>query len=207
LHLKGRRSTASGSRRRTQAGDPDGAAALYREGLDGFRSIGDPWGQAIVLHMLGSLALEAGDPESARDHYGECVELCRGIGNPENMARGLVGLAAAMLQAGDVDAAEECLLESMELLDSIGMAAAGAAARGLAAVCAARGEFREAASLFGAAEAADARGRLFMIDAAALFEEQRQAALAALGPAVFSAAADEGRSGYPGNSPLRGGAH
>lgn len=181
-----------------QAHEPEAAGVQYRGGLNGFRTLGDQWGQAIVLHMLGSLAREAGDFEAARDQYGQSVELCREIGNRENLARGLVGLAATALELGDVGRAEVCLLESLEILDSIGMAGAGAAVRGLAGVCAARGEFRQAAALFGAAEAADARGPLFMIGEN-LFFEQKQATKMALGPSAFSAAVDAGRSGYPGN--------
>lgn len=178
--------------------DRDTAGTHYRASLDGFRSIGDPWGQAIVLHMLGSLARDAGDLEAARDCFRESVDLCRRIGNRENTARGLIGLAAVELQSDDVDAAEECLRESLDILDDIGMAGAGAAVRGLAAVCAVRGEFREAAALLGAAEAADAGGPLFMIDPG-LFDEQARATLAALGPAAFSDASEAGRAGYPGS--------
>lgn len=182
-----------------QAHELEAAAAQYREALNGFRALGDQWGQALVLHMLGTLAREAGDVEAARDQYGRSVELCRAIGNGENLARGLVGLAATALARDDADSAEQCLLESLDILDGIGMAGAAAAVlRGLAGVCAARGEFRQAAAMFGAAEAADARGPLFLIGAD-LFGEQEHATKVALGASDFSSAMDAGRSEYPGN--------
>lgn len=163
-----------------RTGDSEGAGVHYREGLHGFREVGDPWGQAIVLHMLGSLAFESADFKLAREHYTESVEHCRRIGNRENLARGLVGLAATLLQLGEVDRAEDCLLESIDALECVGLSGAGLPHRGLAAVCAARGDFQQAADLFDEAEAAGSEGSLFMVDAT-LFDTQRRMTKVALG--------------------------
>jgi predicted ATPase/transcriptional regulator with XRE-family HTH domain len=139
----------------------------YAESLEQFEQVGDPWGRAIVLHTLGNLAWAQGDVMTARARYAASVALFRTIGNPDNMGRGLIGLAAAALSEGDADEAHSLLAESLTIWRDFGSRAGVALSlAGLASVRAARGRFREAARLFGAADA-HSRGRspLYVVDA------------------------------------------
>jgi tetratricopeptide (TPR) repeat protein len=95
-------------------GDMDRAGALFAEGLEVYRSLGDPVGTARMLGELGNVAVAAGDTARALALYGQSSDAFRELGERERLARVLqnMGVVAAM----DGDIAEGLALSHEALL-------------------------------------------------------------------------------------------
>jgi len=139
------------------SGDASAARALYEESLAIFQEVGDPWGRAIVLYALGSMALDQADYAAARASFEESVAICRSAGDKWGVARSLLGLAGIVLYEGDIRRARLLYQESLNLAHEVGNPQSIIISlAGLAATAAAYGEFDRAARLSGAVDALSA---------------------------------------------------
>ena len=138
---------------------PDGpdvpaATAVLERSRAGFRAVGDTWGEAMTLVMLGRIALLTGDIGGARERFEESLALATaqhellGIGIARNH-RGW-----ARLFAGDVDGAADDLGTSLD--ESLALGHDEGVAYGLEGFVGVRGAQGDAATagvLQGAAQA------------------------------------------------------
>jgi tetratricopeptide (TPR) repeat protein len=104
----------------TVPNDPVGARALYRESLDRFRPLGDPWGIAWPLVGLGGLALRAGDCAEARARFNEALQLRRHLGQHWSLAIVLTGLGDLARRTGAAADARERYTEALALFRETG---------------------------------------------------------------------------------------
>ncbi|GAB2875248.1 BTAD domain-containing putative transcriptional regulator [Streptomyces mayteni] len=106
---------------RSDGGDPPAAIGLVRGALERFRRLGDRWGTAAALSVLGWESLRLGDQEAARREAEEALALFREVGDRwgESRALQLLGVLAevrgeyghaARLHGAGLAAAEELQL-------------------------------------------------------------------------------------------------
>jgi hypothetical protein len=82
------------------------AVRLYRQALDSFRELGEPWGTASTLLDLGALEQRTGELDGAGAHYREALGLFWRVGHRRGVARVLEALATL---AAERDEDEEVL--------------------------------------------------------------------------------------------------
>jgi predicted ATPase len=96
------------------------AEAHYAAGLAVRREIGDPFGIAIALQGLASVARDRGDARKAVTLWEDCLAVFRAASKLPRIARVTLNLAIAVLATGDADRAESLLHEAVALADEIG---------------------------------------------------------------------------------------
>jgi len=97
-------------------GDPMGRGrARLEEALARWRALGDDWGTAQVLNMLGDLARSQGDDASAQARYEEALTLLRGRGLPGTVPSLLHNLGYLASRQGDTRRASRLFRESLTL--------------------------------------------------------------------------------------------
>jgi predicted ATPase/DNA-binding XRE family transcriptional regulator len=183
-----------------QQRDYDTAQAYHEQSLALQRTLQDPVGIAIALNNLGLVATSRGDYTLARAQMEESLALSRQLGDRWGIATTLNNLALAARGQEDYVAACALIAESLairhELGDKYGIAFCGA---GLAAVLGARGGgplgAARAARLFGATTALlDAMHAQLETVYRDEYERTLASVQAALDPATFAAAWEEGRA-------------
>jgi predicted ATPase len=101
-------------------GDRERAEALFEEGLEIFRELGDRSGEAMMLTRLAPPLLEGGRIEEGERLVAEAVSINRELGNSGELALSLEILGAAAHERGDMERADELLEESAALAQEIG---------------------------------------------------------------------------------------
>jgi predicted ATPase/DNA-binding CsgD family transcriptional regulator len=96
------------------------AEAHYSAGLAIRREIGDPYGIAIALQGLASVARDRGEAHKAVTLWEDCLAVFRAASKRPRIARATLNLAIALLATGDADRAESLLYEAVGLADEIG---------------------------------------------------------------------------------------
>jgi non-specific serine/threonine protein kinase len=180
--------------------DYDTAQAFHEQGLALRRTLHDALGISIALNNLGLVATSRGDYTLARAHMEESLALSRQLGDRWGVATTLNNLALVARGQEDYVAACTLIAESLairrELGDKYGIAFCLA---GLAAVIGALGVgplgAARAARLFGATTALlDARHAQLETVYRDEYERTLASVQAALDPATFAAAWEEGRA-------------
>ncbi|WP_320779567.1 CHAT domain-containing protein [Streptomyces sp. CRN 30] len=100
-------------------GDHDEAEGLYRQALSLYRQGGYKWGEALVEHRLGRLALSASDESSARARLRASLGLYERMDAPGERSRVLCSLAETEEARGDFAWAHTYLLRAVEQLESL----------------------------------------------------------------------------------------
>jgi predicted ATPase/DNA-binding SARP family transcriptional activator len=97
------------------------AAPLAEQALDGFRRIGDDWGMAAALNVLGWTALARSDLIGAKRMSEQSLALFRRLGDRWGQVRAddLLGVLAEA--AGDVDRARSLHRDGLHLAEEIGL--------------------------------------------------------------------------------------
>jgi predicted ATPase len=177
--------------------DVDGAAALWRENLASLQKHEDRTGIAFAQSGLGLVAYCQGDYQLARERLEEGLAYSRVAGDKRYVAIALNGLAKAMRALGDEARALALFIESLSLRKEMGTRRGIAESlEGLAGMAAeAEGDDREAARLFGAAEALrEAIGAPVPLVERAEYDRNVATARAQLDEATFASAWAEGRA-------------
>ena len=81
-------------------GDQDAALGYFRQSLQKYQQLGDPFYIAFMLSILGKHFLERGEFETASQHLEQSLEINRQSGNREGEAYCLDNLAAAQFNRG-----------------------------------------------------------------------------------------------------------
>jgi non-specific serine/threonine protein kinase len=178
-------------------GDHDGARALYEQSLALFEGAGEERGVGVALSNLGRTAELDGRLHEAWDFYQRGMEIFRKFGDLSFMALRLSSLGDLSLRLGRRDAAREHLLESLTLVQDLHewRAAAFALARS-AMLATEEGRLREAAILYGSAEALRERIGPVLTPEERVEDERRKAqarAKAGDDPGAFESSWREGR--------------
>jgi predicted ATPase/DNA-binding SARP family transcriptional activator len=106
------------------------AEAHFSAALDGFRALGDRWGQASALEKLAEFADWRGDPARFRELVDESVRLAGELGAFEDAADLLCRRADGVLRAGDPAAARADYEAAAERARAAGAPVTLARARG-----------------------------------------------------------------------------
>jgi predicted ATPase len=179
---------------RIDEGRLDGAERLLAEILDVGRSAGDALPLCDRLVVLGAVRLLQGDPARARSALVEALDLERAVGSTFITPQALALLGDVARSQGDLPEALDRYGEGLRLSQVMGRGDLAATLRRYAGVCAAVGEPRQAARLFGAASTvADESRRLAWVDRY-FGADDPAAARQALGDEAFAAAWAEGRA-------------
>jgi predicted ATPase/DNA-binding CsgD family transcriptional regulator len=137
--------------------DGDAAASEERhleQGLLRWRELGDPWGIAQMLNVLGDLARAKGDDVAATARYSEALTLLRREGLDGTVPSLLHNLGYLSLHRGDTGSARRVFRESLALFRNQGDRRGIAdCITGLACVLVTMRQRARAAQLFGLAEA------------------------------------------------------
>lgn len=102
------------------AGHHDQAQRAYEESLALFRVAGDERDVAVLLHRLGTNALNLGKPELARDPLEESLGMFRRIGSDRGAAQAIGSLGYLASAEGDLDRAIELFEESLAMVADLG---------------------------------------------------------------------------------------
>jgi non-specific serine/threonine protein kinase len=95
--------------------DHAGAASLYQEALDLWRSVGDRAGTAAALNNVARVCHYQGDYNRAEPLYRESAALWRGLGEQRGLGISLSGLGVLRRNRGDDAGAQALLEESLAL--------------------------------------------------------------------------------------------
>lgn len=132
----------------------DAATDELTDSLNGFRDVGDAWGQAMALVMLGRIDMLTGDMASALDRFEESLTLARAQGERLGVGIALNHRGWAKAMSGDFAGGREDfatgLDSSLALGHDEGIAYGIEAFVGLKAI---QGDAFEAGRLLGAAQA------------------------------------------------------
>ncbi len=128
------------------------AAALYLEGMEIARALGDRWFAALGLlghtDMIG-LIQGAIEPVKIYDRFKSTVTELRSIGDPRFTAIGLNALSVSALSLGRVEEARFALEESITLSSATGDRwALGFAYRGLGVIAETQGDYLQSVEIF-----------------------------------------------------------
>jgi predicted ATPase/DNA-binding SARP family transcriptional activator len=104
------------------AGDAEGMRADVEISLAAFRELGERWGIANSLQVLGQLELMEGNLEAAAAAYREGVELATEFGGREDVAMMRLRLSDILTRQGDLAAAHEQALLAQEAAADSGSA-------------------------------------------------------------------------------------
>jgi predicted ATPase/DNA-binding SARP family transcriptional activator len=86
--------------------------------LEGFRALGERWGTAFTLGMLGQARMVHGDQAGAVQAHEEAVRLAAELGAHNMPPMQLMQLGAARGMAGDLDGAERDVRSALSIADS-----------------------------------------------------------------------------------------
>jgi ATP/maltotriose-dependent transcriptional regulator MalT len=179
-------------------GDYAAARPLAEESVDLFREGEDRFGLGITLSRLGITALAQGDDAAARAALEEGVEICRELDDDWALGLALRNLGIGAMRQGDFEHAVARLEESLDVLGNKGNPLYMQNLELLAAAVSMRGDHRQAASLFGTAEALrEAVGAFVLPLYRAEYDRGLATAREGLDEATFSAAYSEGRNLSP----------
>jgi predicted ATPase/DNA-binding CsgD family transcriptional regulator/tetratricopeptide (TPR) repeat protein len=170
------------------------------QSLAHFRERGDTPFSVYPLGLLGLIHLEQGELEAARLLLEESLAIGKRVGVETDAVHLALGLARLLTLQGDADAARRLYQESLTLLleCSVYKESVAASLEGLAALEAGQGAPRQAARLWGAAEALrEAIGAPLYPVSRASYEQALVQARAQLGEQEFRAAWAEGRMMTP----------
>ena len=92
---------------RPEGADLATASLALKRSLDGFRIVGDSWGQAMALVMLGRIAMATGDIPTALERFEESLALATAQGEGLGIAIALNHRGWARFLGGDVDGARD----------------------------------------------------------------------------------------------------
>jgi tetratricopeptide (TPR) repeat protein len=97
------------------------AAPLAEQALEGFRRVGDDWGMAAALNVLGWTALARSDLAEAKRMSEQSLALFRRLGDRWGQVRAddLLGVLAEA--AGDLDRATSLHRDGLHLAEEIGL--------------------------------------------------------------------------------------
>jgi len=130
------------------------AQTLSESSLALRRSLGDPFLIAVSANTLGLAAMRARDLDSAESAFEECLELARHLGEDTLTATALCALGEIALERDMLDLAAERLLDALTRYRELGNERDCAEClHALGGVSAARANVRDAARLWGAADA------------------------------------------------------
>jgi predicted ATPase len=101
-------------------GDYTTGRRYAEEALTIHRELGDAWGSARSVYMLGYAAIESGDFETARPFFEEAVRLLTGLGYEHYVGTATFNLAWACDELGDVKRATELIEDNLRRARSIG---------------------------------------------------------------------------------------
>ena len=177
-------------------GDQGSARARHEESLAIRRELGDQWGIGVSLHNLGRVAYREGGYETARTLFAESLALWRNTGDTRRVAMALNNLGFAATRLAEYRAAQACLVEALEILQKLGdKRQIGDSLEAFSCLAAAAGQPRQAARLFGAAEALRETISVRVPPADRPdFDHWIQVARTALGREIFEQAFAEGRT-------------
>ena len=97
------------------------AMAVSREGLELYREVEDPWGEAVSLQHLGNLAFwQGGKSRQAQVLIEASLRCFRRLGDALNTGVSLEGLGNIARAVGSVEAAHALLEESLAIFRRIG---------------------------------------------------------------------------------------
>ncbi len=134
--------------------DLAGSRRYFEESLALHRRLGNLESVASSLHNLAELDHALGNAELARGRAEEALELARRLGDRATMAAAHRLLGLLDMEAGALDRAETGLIESLRLRQETGdRRSLVESLNGLASLAGRRGQPRDAARLFGVAEA------------------------------------------------------
>jgi hypothetical protein len=105
---------------RLLAGDPDGAARLFTDGLSAARQVPDRFTMLITLYDLGLSSQAQGDLAGAADHLNGGLALAAGAGDLSSVAYDLEELAAVAGQQDMPDRAVRLVAAARSLLQAGG---------------------------------------------------------------------------------------
>jgi predicted ATPase/DNA-binding CsgD family transcriptional regulator len=172
------------------------ALQLAEQSLAHFRELSDTPYSAMPLGLLGLMQLEQGELEAARPLLEDSLVICRQAGLETEAVYLALGLARLSARQGDAAAAQRMYREELNLLLESNVYQEGIAANleGLAALEAGQGAPRQAAWLWGAADALrEAIGAPMYPVYRAGYEQAITQARTQLGEQAFRAAWAEGR--------------
>ncbi len=173
--------------------EPEGIE-FYNQSLALYRQMEDKQGAANVLNNLGEIARLGGDYRRAAALYRESLEPCRQLGDQTGIAITLNNLGYMALNLGDCAEARAHFTEGLKVCQSLGSPRTTALALyGMAGVFGLEGRFREAAQLFGTAQALTEKIKTNYAPAdQADFERQIASVRSHMGEVAWSAAWDLG---------------
>ena len=96
-----------------ERGDVDGARRVYHEAIQGYRAIGDLYGEAGVLHNLGVLSANLEDYEAALVDFEKASEIERRIGDTEGLLSSEGARASLLMECGKVSDAHAVLEKAL----------------------------------------------------------------------------------------------
>lgn len=180
---------------RPEDADLPGAEAELQKSLEAFRSVGDAWGQAMALVMLGRIAMAGGDTAGALARFEESFQLAGAQGELLGIAIAQNHRGWARFLLGDVEGARVDFAVGLDRSLALGHDEGIAyGLEGFVGLAAWEGDARRAGLLLGAARALRIRKGIFnsaafeyyMIPLATLREQGAGSAL--------DAATEEGRA-------------
>lgn len=188
-------SIALGLLARPEGADVPAAEAELQSSLEGFRSVGDAWGQAMALVMLGRIAMADGDIAGALARFEDSFQLASAQGELLGIVIAQNHRGWARFLVGDLEGARADFAIGLDRSLALGHDEGIAyGLEGFVGLAAREGDARRAGMLLGAARALRIRKGIFnsaafayyMIPLAALREQ-------GAGPAL-DAATEEGRA-------------
>jgi predicted ATPase len=102
-------------------GDVAATKSLAEEALVLHRHLGDRWGAACALNLLGVVFIENADFEAAREAVEECVELFRAVGDNANVVAATRTLAYTYYSGGDLARARTAHEENLRMARALGI--------------------------------------------------------------------------------------
>ncbi len=172
-----------------------GARRYLQEAWQLAKERGDERELAAAINSLAQLTRVEGDLQKAEALYEEMLALASRLGDRETVAIGVLNLAMVVVGHGDAERARLMLLGVLAEAQELGSKPLG---QSLMEVCAGlaslRGQWAQAARLYGAAEAQSAQTGLHRDPAdEAFLRPLVQRALGALGADAFAVAEEDGR--------------
>jgi tetratricopeptide (TPR) repeat protein len=182
-------------------GDFEKARRLYEESIGLHRGAGNEIGVALALNNLGVITIRTGDADAAAPLYEEAMGILRRHGVRRPMVSMLINLGEVSFERGRIEDADAYLREAFDVLRADGALWDVAYTLELMApVCAAKGDARLGAVLFGAAEGLrEAVGTPLPPSEQERYSRHVAIVREALGPGEFDAALTEGREMPPGD--------
>jgi predicted ATPase/class 3 adenylate cyclase len=106
---------ALGNMARATVGDPAISGPALRESRALLEEVGDEWGIATMLFVMGDAALDRGDYDAARGGLTESLELFRKIGDPSLAGSPLISLGRLACVDGDFVRARALVEEALAI--------------------------------------------------------------------------------------------